>query len=271
MKCKNCEQREVVKYSKYSSGEFCSRECARAYSTKAKRSEINERVSEKLSGRKLSADQIKKISGKNNGKYNHDISDEERNRRKNRKKRGAIIKVYKTCLVCDKNFYAGNKGNKETKKRRFCSHECANEAHSKHMAIKASQGLIKNKGKKCEYSFKNKLIHCDSKIEYACLDFFEKNHDVINIKRSSVIIEYKFEGKIKRYNPDFEIKTIEDYFIIECKTIIKNNFLNEKWRKYNEVSKIKKIKLKEYAKENNIKNFWFTKDLHRKFYDNLKI
>jgi hypothetical protein len=56
-----------------------------------------------------------------------------------------------------------------------------------------------------------------------------------------------------RYNPDFEIETKEGKYIIECKTIIKNNYLNDKWRKYNEVSKVKKMKLEEYAKNNDIK------------------
>ena len=32
-KCKNCEK-QALKYSKYTSGDFCSRECARSYSTK---------------------------------------------------------------------------------------------------------------------------------------------------------------------------------------------------------------------------------------------
>ena len=39
MKCKNCKQKDATKYSKYTSGEFCSKECARAYSTKNKRKE----------------------------------------------------------------------------------------------------------------------------------------------------------------------------------------------------------------------------------------
>jgi len=48
MKCKYCNERDAVKYSKYSSGEFCSRECACGFSTKAKRKEINEKVSKTL-------------------------------------------------------------------------------------------------------------------------------------------------------------------------------------------------------------------------------
>lgn len=53
MKCKNCEINDAVKYSKYSTGEFCCRECARAYSTKEKRKEINEKVSETLKAKKV--------------------------------------------------------------------------------------------------------------------------------------------------------------------------------------------------------------------------
>lgn len=50
MKCKNCKQNNVVKYSKYTSGEFCSRECSKSYSTKLKREEINRKVSKTLTG-----------------------------------------------------------------------------------------------------------------------------------------------------------------------------------------------------------------------------
>lgn len=51
MKCKNCEENDAVKYSKYSNGNFCCRKCARAYSSKEKRKEINKKVSSKLKGR----------------------------------------------------------------------------------------------------------------------------------------------------------------------------------------------------------------------------
>ena len=48
--CEYCGVEEAVKYSKYSNGKFCSRECARGFSTKAKRKDINQTVSEKLTG-----------------------------------------------------------------------------------------------------------------------------------------------------------------------------------------------------------------------------
>lgn len=51
MKCKNCDKKEAIKYSKYSTGKFCCRECARAYSTKEKRTEISKTVSKLLKGK----------------------------------------------------------------------------------------------------------------------------------------------------------------------------------------------------------------------------
>lgn len=48
--CKNCEKNEAIKYSEYSSGNFCRIECARAYSTKEKRKEIGFKISKKLTG-----------------------------------------------------------------------------------------------------------------------------------------------------------------------------------------------------------------------------
>jgi 5-methylcytosine-specific restriction endonuclease McrA len=46
--CKNCNTNEAIKYSKYTNGNFCSKKCARAYSTKINRDIINKRVSLKL-------------------------------------------------------------------------------------------------------------------------------------------------------------------------------------------------------------------------------
>ncbi|MCU7526758.1 MAG: hypothetical protein HF308_19980, partial [Ignavibacteria bacterium] len=48
--CKYCQKTPAKKYSKYSSGEFCSKECARGYSTKEKRNIINTVVSIKSGG-----------------------------------------------------------------------------------------------------------------------------------------------------------------------------------------------------------------------------
>ena len=53
MKCENCpKQYDVIIYG---SGRFCSEKCARGFSTKYKRIEINQKVSTKLKGRKTSS------------------------------------------------------------------------------------------------------------------------------------------------------------------------------------------------------------------------
>jgi hypothetical protein len=61
--CKNCELKPGLKYSKYSSGDFCCVECVKSYSTKNKRNEINMKVSRTLTGR-TRAIPIKKICPK---------------------------------------------------------------------------------------------------------------------------------------------------------------------------------------------------------------
>lgn len=48
MKCESCN---VEHNGKYGSGRFCSSKCARGFSTKNKRKEINKKVSEKMRGR----------------------------------------------------------------------------------------------------------------------------------------------------------------------------------------------------------------------------
>lgn len=47
----NCECCELEHDGTYGSGRFCCKVCARAFSTKSKRKEINEKVSEKLKGK----------------------------------------------------------------------------------------------------------------------------------------------------------------------------------------------------------------------------
>lgn len=57
MKCEMCE---INHYGNYGTGRFCSSKCARGFSTKAKRQEINKGVSIKLRGRKLHNNGFKK-------------------------------------------------------------------------------------------------------------------------------------------------------------------------------------------------------------------
>lgn len=58
MFCEHCnKQMNTI----YGSGRFCDKKCARSFSTKKKRQEINKKVSSKMTGRKLSDDHKKKI------------------------------------------------------------------------------------------------------------------------------------------------------------------------------------------------------------------
>lgn len=56
-----CEKCETNHSGEYGSGRFCSKECARAYSTMKKRSEINVKIGSSLKGRKLTDDHIAKL------------------------------------------------------------------------------------------------------------------------------------------------------------------------------------------------------------------
>jgi hypothetical protein len=112
MKCKNCETNDALKYSKYSTGEFCSRECARGFSTKEKRSEINNKVSLKLKG-----------SGHGN--------------------------LEKECIVCKTQFeYAWEK----RKKRKYCSNDCRKKAQKMgiHITKEGIKKISKKRKQDCK-------------------------------------------------------------------------------------------------------------------------
>ena len=96
MFCENCgiEHKGI-----YGSGRFCSIKCARGFSSKNKRLEINKKVSDKLSNRKLSDQHKKNIEKGNNF---------------NRKE-----KTSRTCLECNSSMLCRPSDN-----RKFCSPRC---------------------------------------------------------------------------------------------------------------------------------------------------
>ncbi len=73
MSTKNNKSKEIIHYfcencnkecfEKYGSGRFCSIKCAKSYSTKEKRNEINNKVSKKLKKYKFKKLYVKKCSG----------------------------------------------------------------------------------------------------------------------------------------------------------------------------------------------------------------
>lgn len=140
MKCKNCELKEGTKYSKYSTGDFCCRECAKEFSTKEKRKKINNAVSKKLKGR--GHGNVEKKCPSCDKKFNvcwahrkqKNCSVECAN--KNRTKRKGSNKTEKNCERCDKHFVVfGNK--KTTLRQRFCGKSCASSHNGKIGGLKS--------------------------------------------------------------------------------------------------------------------------------------
>jgi hypothetical protein len=238
MLCKNCNIIESSKYSKYSNGEFCSRKCARSFSSKEKRVEINKKVSESLTGR-------------GNGD----------------------VKI--VCKNCSSTFEI----NWNRRDSQFCSRSCvavyknSQPEYIENLSIKRIKniidGKVNNYGTKMIYEFNNKKIRCDSKIEYCCLDYFEKL-GAIEIERCDFFIEYLDGEKIRRYNPDFKIKMESNVYIVEAKSYMAIKIVNEKWRKYNESSTLKRKILDDFCEQNNYISFWFTKDKNIKNYRSIK-
>jgi hypothetical protein len=238
--CENCQKEHD---GTYGSGRFCSAECARGFSTKAKRSLINEVVSKKLSGR--------------NFRY-----------------------IKKICLECNKEFEV----SWQYRNQKACSIKCSSLLKWKNIDYqeKIRKATIKSilngrKGIKraiqCKYSFKDKIIRCDSKTEYSCLNYFENNFNVLDIKRCNFTIPYIINGKNRKYLPDFIIETEDNIYIIECKAFFKitEEIKNSKsWSMYYDSIIPKKEVLEKYCLENNYKSFFYTRDLNRKYYDNLK-
>jgi len=57
--CEYCQREFDGKYSKYTTGRFCSKKCARGFSSRDKRQEINRKVSLKLKGRETKSEHLR--------------------------------------------------------------------------------------------------------------------------------------------------------------------------------------------------------------------
>jgi hypothetical protein len=168
--CKNCGKEFTEKYSKWSDGNFCCKECARSYSTKNKRKEINEKVS-------------KKLSLIHENKY---------------------IENPKICIICGKSFIP-QKIKCRRSRRKTCSTHCEKLLGVKTKKIIGSNlgGGYRLNGHRKSIKGYYKGIHCDSTYELAyliyCLD-----HN-IDIKRCNETFEYIYNGEIHKYHPDFKV------------------------------------------------------------------
>lgn len=231
--CENCNNENE---GKYGSGRFCSTKCARGYSTKAKRTEINKSVKLKLT------------------------------------KHVTIEGLCENCLTKFKynSFYVN---------RKYCSLKCSAikrnliEGYKDKLSIarvnSIKNGISNGTGVKSIYLFKEIQISCDSNIERACLNYFELM-GASSMKRCDRVLTYIHNNIERRFLPDFEIVLNDNVYIVEAKSYLSSETLNNKWKNYNEKSILKRSVLEMYCKNNNFKSLWFTKDLHLSYYRNIK-
>jgi len=108
--CENCGKET---FEKYGSCRFCSSKCARGFSTKEKRKEINERVKNKLTGFKFI--KIKNVKGE-----------------KIKRRKVKVKEKEKNCPICGENF-------KTLRNNKTCSKECGGKMP--HKKIKDSSNM----------------------------------------------------------------------------------------------------------------------------------
>lgn len=169
------------------------------------------------------------------------------------------------CKICKNNY-------KSIHEKSTCGNkECGRISNSLARIEAIKNGKVNN-SKRYIYKFNNKSLRCDSKIEYACLNYFLSHYKVLDISRCDFSIEYNMKGKIRRFLPDFKITVFpNNIFIVEAKSTMGMKSTNEKWHMYNETQPYKKEALIKFCKENNYSYFWFTKNLHEKFYRELSL
>lgn len=213
---------------------FCDLHCARSFSTKSRRKEISEKTRKTLSGRIL------------------------------------IHREVRLCRFCGLGFEVLPNSTKV-----FCSVRCSGkspEVRAK-LSVKMVDAVIAGKiggpSIRCMFPFRESEIRCDSKLEYACLDYVVKNLNPLEIERCGFSIPYLFLGEEKRFNPDFRVLTSDGTFIVECKGTCPNKQRNLKWANYSEKIPLKKEALEEYCSLNGFKTLWFEMKMHKKFYYSL--
>lgn len=251
MKCENCTKEHD---GTYATGRFCSSKCSRSFSTKEKRKLINQKISKKIK---------QYFSIEENRKKLRKSASLKRHTQETKEKISKSIKRH-----CQEHPHKGYKITKKWSDER-------RQKSSLLMIDRIVNGKVKLTSKRCFYVFKGNTIRCDSKVEYSCLNYFEKEFDVQEISRCSFSIKYDYKGKEKNYIPDFVIKTNDRVFIVECKQFfwderIKNK-AQGKWKFYYESFKYKKKALEKFCQQNNYTSFFYFVDMNKEFYFKLKL
>lgn len=280
--CKFCNSIfETKKYSK----KFCTKICISNYRTYLKEGgapisdkeikltpcEVCGNIPEKLyaSGRFCSFICNKKFSSNNSKEI----------RIEKTKKYFSDVKILLN--TCEKKFFCkicnveidGKTG------RKYCSKDCIKKSYTPEFKPKFFENVKiitdsfkkRNFGKQVKHESNFGIIHCDSLLEWTCLEYFIKNYNLISIERCKVRIPYEFKGCKKIYNPDFEIITDTKKYIIEVKDDLRRKEGDsEKWNTYLNQAFEKKKVLEKWCSENGCEMFWFTPSIERRIYAEAK-
>lgn len=168
MKCENCN---IEHNGKYGSGRFCGIKCARGFSTKNKRHEINKKVSKSLSNKEY----VKKIA------VECPICKRKKNINESASKRRCTdycLKCLRTTNYWRSKVSAGAKGK--------------------------NGGYRKGSGNGLRGTYKG--FWCDSSWELAFI-IYNLEHN-INIQRNKKFYYYKLDGIKKKYYPDFIVNDV---------------------------------------------------------------
>ena len=205
MKCENCQREHV---GEYGSGRFCSTKCARGFSTKAKRKEINKKVKE----------------------WN----------RVNNPRSYVVIH----CTHCGKQKRVGINKHKQ----KYCSRKCSSISINARPEVKEKLRIARFReiekgnigyGIKCYHGD----IRCDSALEYAFIEWYLSDNPGAKIERYKGYLS----GYGIKYQPDFIIddKIVVE---VKYETQYVGKKLNDKWKTYVATQENKKKLLKEAGK-----------------------
>ncbi len=161
--CENCD---IEVFEKYGSGRFCSSKCARGFSTKSKRKEINEKVKTTF---------IKKI-------------------------------IPKKCPICFGDFYSSNKTCSKKCGHILSSINQKNKKHKMVKDTSKMGGLRNGGGKSKQIPYTNWLNHKMSLNKEEIKVAKELDELKLNWNRNIKGFPYTtLDGKSKKYYPDFII------------------------------------------------------------------
>lgn len=223
MKCKNCEKKEAFKYSKYSTGEFCSRNCAHSFSTKEKRLEINNFLSLKFKGSGHGE------VGKKCPTCNNNFSVVWANRKQIYCSTNCVLnstkssknreKLKKKCEGCDKIFFVFD--NKKSKKQIFCGKSCAARHNGRIGGLKSSTSQSRRSkneiyfGELCKKKFKS--------VKFNESVFNGWDADVI-FEDLKIAVLWNGKWHYKKITKNHSLKQVQNRDKIKKKEILKSGY-----------------------------------------------